>query len=587
MKHSLIRSTIPSALAALIFAFGTANADSLSELASDYETITTKYRMVAGRSDVPSGQDGWPKDLPEDLEPYRQNLERLRDRLENLSQLGLEGEAKINAEYLTQIVDWRLQGLSFDEHRFSFVSHEGFYNVPYYTARNRRLHSEEDAQAWLAQMRDIPTYFEEQRINLERGMKTGWTNPDRVVDVAVTILSAQIERPTEEDGLLDPIKGLPDRIPQAVRDRLMADARKILTDIVRPTQKAMLDFIDGPYREAARPSIGIDSIPNGRAYYDFLLDYYTTTTLTAEEIHELGQSEVKRIRAEMDRVIASTGFEGSFQDWLHFMRTDPQFYAKSRQELLDFAAIASKRIDAALPAYFGMLPRQPFAVVPVPRDVEENYTTARYSGSDFSKGLPGRFLVNTSHLDQRPLYEIPALALHEAAPGHHTHKALTKENPDLPSYRKAGDMLVYREGWALYGERLGHEMGVYKTAYEKFGSLSTEMWRACRMVVDTGMHVLGWSYEKARACFTDNTALADINIDTELNRYIGAPAGAVAYKVGELKIVDMRRRAEAELGEAFDIRSFHDLILAQGQIPMTVLEQLVDDWIADRKPAGR
>lgn len=573
-------------LAALILGSGAASASSLSELAADYETITAKYRMVAGRSDVPSGQDGWPKDLPEDLAPYHQNLELLRDKLSRLSQTDLKGDDRLNADYLAQIVNWRLQGLEFDEHRFSFVAHEGFYNVPYYTARNRRLHNEKDAEAWLAQMRDIPTYFQEQRINLERGMKTGWTNPDQVVNVAVTILSAQIARPIEEDTLLDPLKSLPDHMSQGVREHLIKEGQDILINIVRPAQQAMLDFIDGPYRQAARPSIGIDSIPNGRAYYDFLLNYYTTTNLTAEEIHEMGQSEVKRIRAEMDRVIASTGFKGSFQEWLHFMRTDPQFYAKSREELLDFAAIVSKRIDAVLPAYFGMLPRQPFAVVPVPRDLEENYTTARYSGGDFTKGLPGRFVVNTSHLDQRPLYEIPALALHEAAPGHHTHKALTAENPNLPSYRKAGDMLVYREGWALYGERLGHEMGVYKTAYEKFGSLSTEMWRACRMVVDTGMHVLGWSYEKARACFTENTALADINIDTELNRYIGAPAGAVAYKVGELKIVEMRKHAEAELGEAFDIRGFHDLITAQGQIPITALEQLVATWINERKAAA-
>ena len=308
MNYLHIRSALTSMLAALILGSGAASASSLSELAADYETITAKYRMVAGRSDVPSGQDGWPKDLPEDLAPYHQNLELLRDKLSRLSQTDLKGDDRLNADYLAQIVNWRLQGLEFDEHRFSFVAHEGFYNVPYYTARNRRLHNEKDAEAWLAQMRDIPTYFQEQRINLERGMKTGWTNPDQVVNVAVTILSAQIARPIEEDTLLDPLKSLPDHMSQGVREHLIKEGQDILINIVRPAQQAMLDFIDGPYRQAARPSIGIDSIPNGRAYYDFLLNYYTTTNLTAEEIHEMGQSEVKRIRAEMDRVIASTGF---------------------------------------------------------------------------------------------------------------------------------------------------------------------------------------------------------------------------------------------------------------------------------------
>jgi uncharacterized protein (DUF885 family) len=279
------------------------------------------------------------------------------------------------------------------------------------------------------------------------------------------------------------------------------------------------------------------------------LRYYTTTDFTAEQIHAMGQSEVKRIRGEMDAVIASTGFKGSFADWLHFLRNDPRFYATSREQLLEKASTIAKRIDGVLPRWFGVLPRQPFVVEPVPKDLEEGYTTARYGGGDFTRGFPGRFIVNTSHLDQRPLYELPALTLHEAAPGHHTHFALTSEHTELPAFRRQRDMLAYREGWALYTERLGHEMGVYRDAYEKFGSLSTEMWRACRMVVDTGIHVLGWSYAQARACFTENSALADINIDTELARYIGAPGGAVAYKVGELQASSrLRAKAEKALG---------------------------------------
>lgn len=567
-----IRAVLPS-IALLLAA--PLSAQRLPEVIAGYERFTEQHPMEAGRSDPSSAREGWPRESPEAMAERRAGLTALRDRLAAVAATG-DGEDAINRDYLGELIGWRIEGIDFDERRFAFVAHEGFYNTPYYTARSVTIRNEADARAWIARLATLPAYFAEQRANLERGMATGWTQPEVVVNVAVGVLRNQIARPAAEDPLLDPLKALP------VGDALLAEATRTIAEVVRPAQRGALAFIDGPYRARARPEIGIAAIPEGRAYYDFLLRYYTTTDLTAEQIHAMGQAEVRRIRGEMERVIAAAGFRGSFAEWLRFLRTDPRFYAASREQLLERASTIAKRIDGVLPRYFGMLPRQPFAVEPVPRDVEEGYTTARYAGGDFSRGFPGRFLVNTSHLDQRPLYELPALTLHEAAPGHHTHMARTAELTDLPAFRREGDMLAYREGWALYAERLGHEMGIYRDPYEAFGSLSTEMWRACRMVVDTGIHVMGWSYAQARACFTENSALADINIDTELARYIGAPGGAVAYKVGELKIVELRRRAEERLGDRFDIRAFHDLILAQGQVPMRVLETLVDRWIAER-----
>ncbi len=552
---------------------------SLPEAIADYERFTARFPMEAGRSDSARAPEGWPRESPEAMAERRAGLAALRDRLAGIDGAGLSADQAADRDYLRQLIDWRIQGIDFDERRFAFVAHEGFYNTPYQTARSTIIRDEADARAWIARLSAVPAYFAEQRANLERGMATGWTNPEAVVDVAVQVLRNYLDRPAGEDPLLDPLKAA------QADPRLLAEAVSVVEDVVRPAQRAALAFIDGPYRAAARPEIGIASVPEGRAYYDFLLRYYTTTDLTAEQIHEMGLAEVRRIRGEMERVIAAAGFRGSFAEWLRFLRTDPRFYATSREQLLERASAVAKRIDGVLPRYFGLLPRQPFTVEAVPRDVEEGYTTARYGGGDFARGFPGRFLVNTSHLDQRPLYELPALTLHEAAPGHHTHFALTSENPDLPAFRRQRDMLAYREGWALYAERLGHEMGVYRDPYEAFGSLSTEMWRACRMVVDTGIHVLGWSYARARACFEENTALADINIDTELVRYIGAPGGAVAYKVGELTIVALRERAEAALGDRFDIRAFHDLILAQGQVPMSTLDMLVDRWIAERAAA--
>lgn len=541
-------------------------------MVAQYERFSLDYPMEAGRSDPARSRDGWPDETPGGMAQRRAGLQALAEQLDRLDDASLSDAQRMDRHYLRTLIGWRIEGIDFDERRFAFVAHEGFYNTPYAVARGLDIRSEAEAMAWVDRMRGIPRYFAEQRINLERGVASGWTHPELVVDVAVAILRKQIAVPVGDDPMLVPLRAYPEAL---------AEAHALIVRDIRPVQASMLTYIDKSYRDTARKDLGVAAVPGGRAYYDFLLRYYTTTDLSAEQIHALGLSEVKRIRAAMDKVIASTGFEGSFADWLRFLRTDPRFYATSREGLIEKYAAASKRIDGVLPRYFSVLPRQPFTIVPVPPELEEGYTTARGGGGgDFSKGFAGTFVVNTSHLDQRPLYEVPALSLHEAAPGHHTHGALTNENPDLPSFRRTRDLLAFREGWALYAERLGHEMGVYRDGYEAFGSLSTEMWRACRMVVDTGIHVMGWDYARARRCFEENTALADINIDTELARYIGAPAGAVAYKVGELRIIAMRERAEKALGDRFDIRAFHDFILAQGQLPMTLLEQAVDDWIA-------
>ena len=570
------------AVALLLLAASPAAADDLASVIADYETFARLHPMEAGRSDLADARTQWPRETPSDMAARTSGLRAIAARLDALPPSADDAEARINRAYLREIAGFRLEGIAADERRFAFVAHDGFYNVPAYAAQQQRLRTAADARAWIARLRGIPEYFSQQRANLERGIATGWTQPAVVVDVAVAVLRAQIATPAGASPLMAPFDR-DDGLDAPTRAALRREAEAVIAADVLPAQRAMLAFIDGRYRAHARPKIGIDSIPGGRAYYDFLLRYYTTTDLTAEQIHAIGLGEVKRIRGEMDKVIASTGFTGSFAQFLAFLRSDPRFRAPSREALIDQASAIAKRIDAQLPRFFTILPRQPFAVVPVPADVEDHYTTARYAGADFAAGLPGRYLVNTSHLDQRPLYELPSLTLHEAAPGHHTHMALTAENAALPFFRKEGDMLAYREGWALYAEKLGEEMGIYRDAYERFGRLSNEMWRACRMVVDTGIHVMGWSYAQARACFTENSALADVNIDSELARYIGAPAGAVAYKLGEIQIVRLRAKATAALGDRFDLRRFHDLILAQGQIPMTLLAGRVDAWIAGEK----
>jgi uncharacterized protein (DUF885 family) len=292
---------------------------------------------------------------------------------------------------------------------------------------------------------------------------------------------------------------------------------------------------------------------------------------------------VKRIRAEMDAVIRETGFQGDRAAFVAMLRKDPRFYAASRQDLLEKASEIAKRVDDKLPRYFATLPRLTFGVRPVPAEIEETYTTGRYFEGAPKQGVAGGYMVNTSHLDQRPLYELPALTLHESAPGHHVQIALGQELQGVPSFRRNADVTAFTEGWGLYAEQLGVEMGIYRDPYEQFGRLSYEMWRACRLVADTGIHWKGWSLDQARACFTDNTALSPLNIEVELARYVGWPGQALAYKVGELKIMALRHKAEQALGPKFDVRRFHDAVLLAGPLPLDLLERRIDAWIAAEK----
>ena len=330
-------------------------------------------------------------------------------------------------------------------------------------------------------------------------------------------------------------------------------------------------------------SMAARSLPDGELYYRWLAADHTTTDLTPDQIHAIGLTEVKRIRAEMDGVIAQAGFKGDFKTFQEMLRHDPRFYATSREDLLEKASRIAKRIDNELPAWFATLPRLTYGVRPVPADIEANYTTGRYFGGSPAEGVAGGYMVNTSKLDQRPLYELPALTLHEAVPGHHLQIALGQELVGVPNFRRSASVSAFTEGWGLYAEKLGGEMGIYRDPYERFGRLSYEMWRACRLVADTGLHWKGWSLDQARACFTDNTALSPLNIEVELARYVSWPGQALAYKIGELKIVELRTRAQAALGLRFDIRRFHDAVLLAGPLPLSLLEQRIDAWIVTEK----
>jgi uncharacterized protein (DUF885 family) len=373
---------------------------------------------------------------------------------------------------------------------------------------------------------------------------------------------------------------LPDQLSTQEKDSLQNAAQEVIEEQLIPTFVSIKNFFETEYYPKTRTAIGVSETPDGMEFYNNRIAYYTTLDLTAEEVHQMGLDEVQRIRTEMQKIIAELEFKGSFAEFLAFLRTDEQFYANSPKELLMFARDVAKRLDEQLPRYFKTLPRKPYGVAPVPDAIAPKYTGGRYIGTAPNSTEPGYYWVNTYDLPSRPLYTIPALTAHEAVPGHHLQGALNAELPEhIPQFRRNLYLSAYGEGWGLYTESLAEEMGIYTTPYERFGQLTYSMWRACRLVVDTGMHAFGWSREEAVKYMAENTALSLHEVNTEIDRYISWPGQALAYKVGELKIRELRQKAEEALGDSFDIRAFHEVILANGTLTLPMLEAEINDFI--------
>ena len=472
----------------------------------------------------------------------------------------------------------------YDLARIPFTGDWGFFAAPPYTAMRTRLTTSAGAEAWIARVNDLPRFFDEQIANMERGIETGWTQHADPLATSIAQIRAQIVDDATDSTLYLPFESL-DASELSEMDilSLRTNGKAAVERAIQAYEK-LLTFMEEDYAAAARTEPGLATLDGGQTVYATAVGFHTAGAgYTPEDIHQLGQTEVARIRAEMDKIIEEVDFDGDFEAFIAFLRTDPQFYASTPEELLEKASEMSKRLDAILPRYFGKLPRLPYGVEAVPPAIAPGYTTGRYSGGDAEKGIAGTYLVNTYALDQRPLYELPALSAHEAVPGHHLQIALAQELEDVPEFRKSYYATAFGEGWGLYAEKLAGEAGFYRTPYERFGQLSYEMWRACRLVADTGLHHYGWSREQAEACFNDNTALAPLNIQTEVTRYIGWPGQATAYKVGELKILELRAKAKTALGEAFDIRAYHDVVLGAGAMPLDALERRVDDWIEEQR----
>ena len=387
----------------------------------------------------------------------------------------------------------------------------------------------------------------------------------------------------ELSAFYQPFNQIPSSISEMDQERLKELGRKAIVSGVVKAYRSFLDFFVNDYRPNSRTTLGASELPDGKSYYENKVRQFTTLDLTPEEVHQIGLKEVKRIRSEMEAVIDEVGFEGSFADFLEFLRSDPQFYADTPEELLKEASFITKRMDAKLPSLFKTLPRLTYGVAPVPDDLAPKYTGGRYAGPAEGSNEPGYYWVNTYKLDVRPLYNLEALSFHEAVPGHHLQNSIAAELENVPDFRRDVYLSAFGEGWGLYSEWLGKEAGFYTDPYSNFGRLTYEMWRACRLVVDTGIHAMGWERQKVIDYLASNTALALHECTTETDRYISWPGQALSYKIGELKIKELRRYAEKELGKDFDVREFHDAVLWNGAVPLDVLEELIKDWVGSQK----
>jgi len=438
-----------------------------------------------------------------------------------------------------------------------------------------------DAKKYLEVLNDFPRYAEQYFLLLRQGLKEGMSDPKVIFNGFQSTFDDHIVEDYTKSDFYSPFKNLPDVLTQEQKDSVLVAAKKAIKENVVPTFKKIKTFFEEEYIPDTRERIGVSDTPGGKEFYQNRINYFTTSNeYTANDIHEIGLGEVARIKGEMEKIIKKVGFKGSFQDFLTFLRTDKQFYETQGEELLKDARNIAKKIDAKLPEFFIKLPRRPYGVIKVPDAIAPTYTGGRYSPSS-SDTRPGYYLVNTFKLDSRPLYVLPALTAHEAVPGHHLQMALNSELGDsIPKFRKEMYLSAFGEGWGLYSEFLANEMGVYTTPYEEFGKLTYEMWRACRLVVDTGIHSKGWTREQVVNYLLSNTALSEHEVNTETDRYIGVPGQAISYKIGELKIRELRKKAEKALGPRFDIRNFHEIVLGQGTVTLPILERRVNSYIS-------
>jgi len=504
-------------------------------------------------------------------------------RLEGIDRDQLQSDDQLNYDLFGFEMRSRINQANFRTWRIPFLADFGFYSSVMSLPTSMPFKTVENYENYIARLNDVPRYMGEQIENMRNGLADGFTQPKVILGRIIPAVATQVQDFAFDTEYFSPFETMPNHFSSEDKKRLFDEGTVAITNSVLPSFRALHTFLVEEYEPQTRASIGASEMPGGAEYYDMLVKAFTTQEFTAMQVHSIGLSEVARIRGEMEEIIERLEFEGTFAEFLGFLRTDPQFYATSARALLAEASYHAKRIDGKMPEFFGTLPRLSYGVRAVPDEIAPAYTTGRYWGGSYLNGRAGNYMVNTYALDKRPLYNLPSLTLHEGVPGHHHQISLSQEQENVPMFRKNFYLSAFGEGWGLYTEKLGVEMKIYEDDYQQFGRLTYEMWRAGRLVVDTGIHAMGWSREQAVQLFMENSALSEHNINTEVDRYISWPGQALAYKMGELKIWELRHKAEEALGEKFDIRSFHDAVLANGSIPLSILEEQIDGYIENNK----
>jgi len=510
---------------------------------------------------------------------WKAQLQVFRRRQDIILRSALSAAEQLNYDIFARLLDMEIEELDHFYYRIPISRTAGFHmylpDLPTYMS----METLRDYENYLSRLQAVPSYITENIELMRLGVSSGYLP----AQVSLEGIEAGIETHIVDDlaasAFFIPFNDFPAGIADADRARLTRQGLETILTSVIPAYRLLLKFVQDEYHPAARPGIAASELPRGAEFYQSRIRYFTSLDLSADEVHATGQSEVKRIRSEMQAVMQRSGFKGHLKDYITWLRAEPRFYASTPQELLKETALVLKRIDGELPRLFKTLPRLPYGIRTIPEFSAPGNTTAYYMPGPGDGTRAGNYYVNVYNLKSRPFYEIEALSLHEAVPGHHLQIALQQELTDLPNFRRFSGFTSFVEGWALYSERLGLEMGFYQDPASDFGRLSYEMWRACRLVVDTGMHALGWSRQQAIDFMLENTSSTELNIINEVDRYISWPGQALAYKIGELKIRELRSFAESHLGALFDLREFHDVILLAGAVPLDVLEQRVQEWV--------
>ena len=541
----------------------------LDELIKKHEQFQKDQRQ--------SRTSDWPSSTKEQNQERQEYLRSQVAALKNISANALSEAGQINQEMLLLVLEDDLYNLDYQSYLMPLNAEGGFLTGMVYRTQRLQPKTAEEQEKYLKRLQAIPAYLEQQTRILKQGLIVQKVVPKIIAQNCIGYVAGYLNTSPNDLFLAQPLQHAP---------AIQEEGISIIEKEVLPAYQRFKTFLEKEYLPNVREEVGVSNNQDGKAYYEQRVRYFTTLDMTPKEVFDTGQKEVARIRAEMEKIIEDLAFEGGYAEFLEFLRTDEQFYAKTGDELLAKAAWYSKKAEEILPRYFGKLPRLPFTVNPVPAAIAPKYTGGRYSPGSMEDQRAGQYWVNTYNLPSRPLYVLPSLTLHEAVPGHHLQGALAQEIEGVPKFRTQTYLSAFGEGWALYTEYLGKEAGIYKTPYEDFGRLTYEMWRACRLVVDPGMHYFGWTRQQALDFMASNTALSIHEVTTEIDRYIGWPAQAVSYKIGELKIRELRKRAEKKLGDQFDIRAFHDLVLANGSIPLSSLERIVDNYIADKSVDG-